>query len=154
MFCCTVVEAGRSTFSYQSPPCKKTIQKQKNTNSPSQVKPVKLQKNLDHHRHAATKKSKVLVSVACFTPPCSLCRNLSASQKHAARATGVASTVQNAHKSINQILKFHKGAIRLHIVLQITYYLESKACICFSMALKLFREMPALLDRGFYYNSL
>lgn len=151
MFCCTVAEVGRSTFSYQSLPCKKTIQKQKNTNSPSQVEPVELQKNLDHHRHAATKKSKVLVSVACFTHPCSLCRNLSASQKRAARATGLASAVPNAHKSINQILKLHKGAIRLHIVHQITYYLESKAPIGFSMASKLFRDKPA--PSHFYYNS-
>lgn len=46
------------------------------TNLPSQIKSVKLQKNLDHHRHAAMNKSKSTVMMACFITPCALLRSL------------------------------------------------------------------------------
>lgn len=105
-----------------------TIKKQPDTNLPSQIKPVKLQKNLYHHGHAARKKSRMIFTTAGFTSPSalgqtSLLWGTSSGSRAWSRAAGsmlprctdtmLSSAILNTLKSIKQVLKFHKGAIDL-----------------------------------------
>ena len=61
--------------------------------------------------------------------------------------------ILNTHRSINQILKFHKGAIDFisQTVHHITYYFKGKPLNSFSVVSRLSRDKP---DLGhFYYSS-
>lgn len=53
-------------------PHQNIVKKQRDTNLPSQIEPVELQKNLYHHGHAATNKSKVILTTVGFTAPYTL----------------------------------------------------------------------------------
>lgn len=134
-------------------PQEHTIKKQRHTNLPSQIEPVKLQKNLYHHGHAAMNKNKMIFTAAGFTAPCALPGSLLLSRQWHCQHPGTSfpavgnrqtrwlseqdpessllptsqvlprctditltSAILSTHESINQVLRFHKGATDLNIV--------------------------------------